>query len=387
MTLVLHIGFPKTGTTSLQKCLQKNKDLLEGKGVFYPLPTNDFKQRSLKLLVNKHWKPGDDHDPTLRNIRDMLTQFTRERPNGHVVLSCEELANAFMSDYSDAPLGRLREFLEPWLNDIRIIAYLRGPEEYYLSMMQENLKRSYCIVPPSDFRTDFSSIIRRFEEALNASATVHAFDRTTLKGGDLIEDFFQQIRDLVDLDTSAFERITSNEALSAEILFILDLARRSLGFPDDPIRYSREHSERFWRALRDASIHSDRSNKPILFESAARSVAAGNRQDCSILLQRYEISFPDYVAVPDESDSGKSNILSDVESVTPVDRQLAFRIWSLYSYNAIQAKQAKFDNSRREKEMAAELKSLQRRTSAQKTGSFWKIAAPLRAIKRRLGLK
>ena len=38
--IILHIGLPKTGTTSLQQAFFENRDQLAGEGISYPLPTN-----------------------------------------------------------------------------------------------------------------------------------------------------------------------------------------------------------------------------------------------------------------------------------------------------------------------------------------------------------
>lgn len=416
MSLVLHIGFPKTGTTSLQTCLRDHGDRLAARGVLYPLANGDFKQRSLKLLVSTGWQPGDDQDATLRATREMMVQFTQARPDGHIILSCEELANAFISDYSAASLGRLRAFLAPWADDLRLVAYLRSPQDYYLPIMQESLKRSVDIVPPGAFRTDYAAIIGRFEDALGASAVVRVFDRARLHRGDLVEDFFHQIRDLVDVDTAALDRPNSNESLPAEVLFLLDLLQHSSVFPGAPGEVSKAHAERFWRDLRDIAGQVGAGRKPILFESAAREIGAGNRDDCTALTRRYGIVFPDHASVPDDRAAGQREILSPIEAITPVDRHLAFRILGMWSYQASQSLQ---DGKAREAAARTDLRALhaalsdaerrlaetqrglagaqdrlaatenrlteaRTRLRALETSRWWRIAAPLRRVKRLL---
>ena len=39
-TIILHIGLPKTGATSLQRAFFENRDQLAASGIAYPLPTN-----------------------------------------------------------------------------------------------------------------------------------------------------------------------------------------------------------------------------------------------------------------------------------------------------------------------------------------------------------
>ncbi|MGI9369243.1 MAG: hypothetical protein ACR2O2_10450, partial [Ruegeria sp.] len=46
--LILHIGHPKTGTTTLQQTFKKNRDFLEKQGILYPMQSSQYNH---KLIV------------------------------------------------------------------------------------------------------------------------------------------------------------------------------------------------------------------------------------------------------------------------------------------------------------------------------------------------
>ena len=68
MKLILHIGSPKTGSTSLQKSLCANHDLLLEKGYYYPHITDMFNHNVLSLLFRnapptRQFTQGDVKSP------------------------------------------------------------------------------------------------------------------------------------------------------------------------------------------------------------------------------------------------------------------------------------------------------------------------------------
>ena len=52
MSLILHIGFPKTGTTTIQRAFKKNAKALEKYGIIYPVASG-IKQSAVKHILAK----------------------------------------------------------------------------------------------------------------------------------------------------------------------------------------------------------------------------------------------------------------------------------------------------------------------------------------------
>jgi hypothetical protein len=324
MAIILHIGFPKTATTSLQFGLKANGARLEAAGLLYPLVDSDFKQRYLKFLVSKHNEPRQA-DAVLRRLAECISSH----PDKHVLLSCEELTNIYMTDFSEISLARLRDFLRTLTSDIRLIAYVRNPAEFYIAMMQEKLKRSAGIVGPDGFHARFAHILAQYEKVFQVKAIVRNFKRSELIGRDIITDFFSQFDDLFTIDVAAWDQIEANEALTPETLFVLDLAHRAA--PErPPHRTRRKEVEGFWRNLQRIARSLDNTRKPILFRSAAEAVLQANEEDSRALADRYGVGFAKYEFLDLRPQYSPPEQMSDVENIVPVDRTTAFAICDRY---------------------------------------------------------
>ena len=323
MAIILHIGFPKTATTSLQLGLKANRTRLEAAGLLYPLVDSDFKQRYLKFLVSKH-NESRQADAQLRRLAECISSH----PNKHVLLSCEELTHIFMTDFSDLSLARLHDFLRTLTSDIRLIAYVRNPAELYVAMMQEKLKRSGGIVGPDSFVARFAYILEQYEKVFQVKAIVRNFKRSELIGHDIISDFFAQFDDLSDIDVAAWDRLEANEALTPETLFVLDLAHRA-ALERHPHR-TRRDVEQLWRNLQRIALSLDNTSKPILFRAAAEAVLQANKDDSRTLAERFGVGFAEYESLDRRPQYSPPEQLSDVENIVQVDRKTAFDICDKY---------------------------------------------------------
>lgn len=324
MAIILHIGFPKTATTSLQLALRANAARLEQAGILYPLVDSDFKQRYLKAVVSNQQDPRG-MDGRLRQLAECISNY----PGKHVVLSCEELTNVFMTDFSDASLARLHAFLRTLTPDIRLIAYVRNPAELYVAMMQERLKRLPGIVAPDSFLARFAHILSQYEKTFQVKVMVRHFKRSELIGQDILIDFFAQFQNLFEINPSTWDRVEANEALTPEILFVLDLAHRDASRREErPSR--RKDVENFWRNVQRVARSAGNSGRPILFRAAAEAVLRANEADCQALTERYGVNFDRYEFLDREPSYPPSEQMSDVENIVPVDRKMAFEIWDAY---------------------------------------------------------
>lgn len=136
MKLTLHIGTPKTATTTLQHTLAASREFLRERGVLYPGPlTAHHEWRDvLELIVAGKTK----YQSRLQSMKDRLSAEVAEADVPHVLMSSESFVDA-----SRAVLERLHEALYaaiPGLNDIRVICYLREPIGFATSNGQQLLK-------------------------------------------------------------------------------------------------------------------------------------------------------------------------------------------------------------------------------------------------------
>lgn len=140
--LFLHIGFNKTGSTSLQRDLAHNAAVLAEQGILYPCdPQAPFMQRwqhaPLAAAVpgrQLHWllpRKRDTLDQAYAALRDRIAQSTCDT----LILSSEGFGETAMGQ------RKIR-----WLKDqfpgldITVVAYVRRQDSYFLSTYQEGIK-------------------------------------------------------------------------------------------------------------------------------------------------------------------------------------------------------------------------------------------------------
>lgn len=334
MAIYLHIGFPKTATTSLQLAFQEHQAGLQAADICYPLADDDFKQRFLKHADLK----GIQKNPALLKQFDggfdAMKEVVRASGCSDVVLSCEELSNFMMMEFDEDNLRRLRERLCEIDADIRPVVYVRNPSDFYLSIMQERLKRHGGVLSAPGFKANFSRTIGLYEKVFATDATVREFHPSKLKDGDIVADFLSAVG-LERVDCSSWEPIASNESLSPEALVVLDLARRDLEGSDNEISYAFRESELLWRRLRKIIAEAGLSRKPVLFKGAHDAVMETNAAECDIMRDKYGIEFADGKYVEGEPAVAEEHRISDVEGLMDLNRDQVFHIWSVLSLDLI----------------------------------------------------
>lgn len=138
--LVLHIGSPKTGTTSLQSWLYANRAALDQAGVYLPSsigqpsnrclaaafdPGEDLSGDIIKSFLKRYSLGNADHE-VIRQV--ILSEFESEISgvqNNVVVVTSEHLHQSVCSEES---VRQLHEFLIQFFDDIQVICWFR--EQY-----------------------------------------------------------------------------------------------------------------------------------------------------------------------------------------------------------------------------------------------------------------
>jgi hypothetical protein len=171
MKIFLHIGMPKTGSTTIQRTLLLNKSRLAKAGVYYPYRTN-----ALYGLVT-----GTDPGPALAIPKKYHT----------LIISDERLFNRVRSPEQAAAIANaLREIS----SDINFISYVRREDEVFVSayftrlLMGSAVKLEDLPLSPVQTYTRLSSwnepfglenmIVRRFGQSYLPDGLVADFAKT-----------------------------------------------------------------------------------------------------------------------------------------------------------------------------------------------------------------
>ena len=147
--IILHAGFSKTGTTSIQDNCEKYRSLLQEHGIIYPqfrVGDHTFNTHSIPFTVAITGRPGKhglmlrerfpaNADAVIRSCKAQLDHLL-EVPQGDTLLLSTELVEGF----DEADMATLRSCLLPRAQRLRVVAYIRSPQSSLESLFQERIK-------------------------------------------------------------------------------------------------------------------------------------------------------------------------------------------------------------------------------------------------------
>lgn len=233
--LFLHIGFNKTGSTTIQRTLAENSEALLKRGVFYP--------NNIDASYQQRWQ----HVPLAAAVPDCNLHWLLPKKRKTLHRAFEELKEAIVAHafdtlvlssegFGETNMGveKLTWLKEQFVNfDIFIVAYIRRQDEYFLSTYQEAIKAGRS--RRFNF-SDFSSLHQlHFGRRLSAWREVFGHDHVLVRpfsrqhwlGGDLVQDFLATAN--IDFEPIAKVK-TENESLDFRAV---ELLRRLNVFRDE----------------------------------------------------------------------------------------------------------------------------------------------------------
>jgi len=220
MKLILHIGSPKTGSTSLQKSLYANHDLLLEKGFFYPFFNDEFNHNLLSLLVRnspptRQFIQGNIKPPAyyeesgFEALNKIIKQIDFLKPNT-VILSSEY----FFYDLNNEQMEILKQNLFDKFDDVKIVLYIKNPVDYYSSMALQTFKASYITQGP--YVPSYKNIIQSYSK--HFSTDVIEFSSQNLYQDDIVKDFYSRYVPEIKQNVPC---VRMNTTISVESLLIL----------------------------------------------------------------------------------------------------------------------------------------------------------------------
>ncbi|MCP4406467.1 MAG: hypothetical protein GY807_01630, partial [Gammaproteobacteria bacterium] len=202
MTLYIHVGSHKTGTTAIQKCAAANRSVLRSQGLWYP--SNQEIGRP-EYHGHHHFAHAVAGHADSRFSLDDVQTFCRLLREGHIknemtLLSAEPFFRHFYGDSKDVwarrrtYLNRLRDLIN--IDDVVIVIVLRRQDSFARSLYQEKVKAR-------GYKRTFKTLIKKeawnFDYYTHVSLLSEIFSRVTvliyedLIADDLINGFFKGI--------------------------------------------------------------------------------------------------------------------------------------------------------------------------------------------------
>ena len=228
----LHVGLPKTASSSFQATCKINADLLQDSKINYPcfscaaankskIYNHSVPIRSLftedpgNYRMNKRWGVSNNIEEVNSSYDDQLSDYLASSDN--LIISGESI-----SLLSEESLLKLINKIKYYNYEIKVLALVRSPYAMICSAIQQSIKTGeyFKLISLNDcIPTSFSGkqlhlkskTVEKLISVFGKSICFHSFDRACTHShgpvGFLLEEFLNQ-------DPSIFEYQKNNESLS-----------------------------------------------------------------------------------------------------------------------------------------------------------------------------
>ena len=321
--LYIHIGTEKTGTTTIQETLFKNRGLIKKQGVLYPESLNhsnhvsfclafmDFNERS-ELYSVMGCEPNIAaaerfSKETLRNLEEEILRSGCDA----VVISNEHLHSRITSREE---ISRIKDWAQKIFDDVEIVCYLRNQADLAISYYSTLIKSGNA---PENIFPEFQSIPHYYDYknlldswcSVFGGISVRVFSRELLVNGSVVDDVFS-ILGISECLKFVQHPPDANVSLDYCSLEILKGINRSVPF------------------LRDGRLNRDRRNLIAFFEgcdsSGGFNVSFEDYQkffekfelDNEYLKNKYDVDFPVKPHIDGQTDNfGVSSVIDKFSEV------------------------------------------------------------------------
>jgi len=223
--IYLHIGTPKTGTSSLQKYLYKNKEELYKQSVLYPdYVFNDRHQSLVSAMINNDWL----------SFMQFFERIVEKLSNANTIVISSEGFYNYTAQFSE--VAKLFWQVISEITNFKVVVYIRRQDEFLESFYRQ------CVINPKDNYNIYGQDLNIEDFLRNERVKANLDYETSLKTwceiagnnkvivrpyqSDVIKDFLG----LLNIDNSGFKAI-ENQNLSLPTIAV-ELIRRCNGFLD-----------------------------------------------------------------------------------------------------------------------------------------------------------
>ena len=234
MDLALHIGSGKTGTSSIQHFMNRNRDRLAELGHLYPESPGRTRHARLGLFIKPDALLGNA--PSWRRQGFASPDDFREafRSKLFAEINASGLSRVVLSDEAlygspNNALRQLRSFTDGIARRVRVIVYLRRQDDHLISRYQQVVKvgdvRRLGEWAQQDFGQtyDYRGKLDTWQRLVEPTElVVRRFERDSFVDGSLFADFLDALG--IDVPADELEQVTNrNESLDAEAVEFLRL--------------------------------------------------------------------------------------------------------------------------------------------------------------------
>lgn len=210
-TLYIHIGTPKTGTTSLQHFCTENAKLFEEQGYCYPIFPHKFKY--INIMRNGFFLSYKGYDENKNRNQMEEAKFFRQGMDfildnfqkfDNIILSDEAIWNVVFKRGKTDLWERLKKEADEHDYVIKVVVYLRRQDSLATSWWNQKIKigkRDYSkdswenfVKDPTKFELEYYDSLKFIEKFVEKeNIIVRRFGRQYFKNGSIFEDFIDAV--------------------------------------------------------------------------------------------------------------------------------------------------------------------------------------------------
>lgn len=234
MKVTLHIGRPKTASSTIQRWLFLASQDLESKDIYVPSLLGRENHRLFYTLIKARFKKEDigflrrgikdvaDREAFAGRIDRNFVRWIKSLPrDAHVVMSCEQL-----SSLEKEEIIWVKEYLGKVFADIEVVVYIRRQDLSYVSLYNTKIlsgsgglysgKFGFPQKIPKNYFYD--RFLNRWAEVYGKTKiSVRCLDQKYLRGGSVVEDFMQCLG-LKEANKLKDSLVSNNQSVSASML-------------------------------------------------------------------------------------------------------------------------------------------------------------------------
>ncbi|MEM9273578.1 MAG: hypothetical protein AAGA80_11530 [Cyanobacteria bacterium P01_F01_bin.143] len=319
--VIIHAGFPKTATSSIQKTCANNRDELEKLGLYYPL----FKLDN-KVIINHSFpfgslftsKPEEYHGNIRMGVDVSATNKKYEEQLNHVL--SQEYTKIVISGegicgLSESELDQAITKMQSYGYKVRLIMFIRPPLSFINSAIQQKIKGGHCIERFNIL--SIMDVIGKIESVFPEAEFFSFTDACQHKHGPV--GYFLEIIGVDDFSNLEFCR--SNDSISAQVTRLISFINREQPFfiqgrKKNPFRRNTDTRE-FWKIEGDK--FQANQNEMKRFESQIN-------KDNQYLLSQFGASFCDnktFAQIKTQSNEWSDEQLKQLKQIIPkVDKNI-----------------------------------------------------------------
>ena len=239
--LFLHIGRFKTGTSSIQRTLFKNREQLLASDFYYPEHVNNNHVLSFPFLFIDNPQASPEFKKKLAKYKDADELIFEKRNMWMNEFNCCKCSNFIicaenLSMFNINEIKKVRLFLENFFDEVKIVVYLRHFSTLIPSEIQQAVKNNY-------FPVDFNSVVDDYINHRNdiifykktienwskvfsrENLVVRPYEKDIMKNKDVVLDFLQTIG--CNPDKLELEKITANKTMGSNAVAFLSRLNES----------------------------------------------------------------------------------------------------------------------------------------------------------------